>query len=167
MLTLIEFSTFLKHLQSDGDRLALVARNHLANEVPSCPGWTVHEVVTHVAEVYEHKIACTLLQANPDPWPPRWPSEREPLEWFADAHQRLLTLLGERGPEAPSYTWWPADQTVGFWARRMAQETVIHRVDVELSRGLSSSVDPELAVDGVDEVLVVFLGGDWSEAPSD
>jgi uncharacterized protein (TIGR03083 family) len=167
MLTRIEFSTFLEHLQSDGDRLALVARDHLAKEVPPCPSWTVQDVVTHVAEVYEQKIACTLLQANPDPWPPRWPAERDPLEWFADAHQRLLTLLAERGPEAPTYTWWPEDQTVGFWARRMAQETVIHRVDVELSCGRSSSVDPELAVDGVDEVLAIFLAGDWSDAPSD
>jgi len=127
----------------------------------------VRDVVTHVAQVYEHKIACTLLEREPEPWPPPWPGERDPLEWFADAHRRLLALLTERGPAAPSYTWWPPDQTVGFWGRRMAQETVIHRVDVELGCGQTSPVDPQLAVDGVDEVLAVFLAGDWSEAPQD
>ncbi|HVB54169.1 MAG TPA: maleylpyruvate isomerase family mycothiol-dependent enzyme [Candidatus Acidoferrales bacterium] len=126
--------------------------------VPPAPGWTVREVVTHVAEVYEQKIACTLLQRE-EPSPPRWPAERDPLEWFADVHQRLLDLFTNRGAEESSYTWWPADQTVGFWARRMAQETVIHRVDAELSSGQSSPVDPELAVDGVDEVLTIFLAG--------
>ncbi|MGH7643296.1 MAG: maleylpyruvate isomerase family mycothiol-dependent enzyme [Candidatus Dormibacteria bacterium] len=167
MLAPIEFSTFLKHLRTDGDRLALVARDHLSADVPPCPGWTVRDVVTHVAQVCEHKIACTLLQRAPDPWPPEWPPERDPLSWFGDAHQRLLDLLSERGAEAPSYTWWPPDQTVGFWARRMAQETVIHRVDAELSYSQLTRVDPELAVDGVDEVLTIFLAGDWSEAPSD
>lgn len=51
MLTPIEFSTFPMHGRSDGDRLALVARDHLSKEVPPGPGWTVREVVTHVAEV--------------------------------------------------------------------------------------------------------------------
>lgn len=125
------------------------------------------DVVRHVAQVYEHKIACTLTQQDPQPWPPEWPSSRDPLEWFADAHQRLLALFTERGPEAPSFTWWPPDQTVGFWARRMAHETVIHRVDVEISGDQPTLVAADLAVDGVDEVLAIFLAGDWSEAPDD
>lgn len=115
----------------------------------------------------KQKIACTLLQRDPEPSPPRWPAERDPLEWFADVHQRLQDLFTDRGAEESSSTWWPADPTVGFWARRMAQETVIHRVDAELSSGQSSPVDPELAVDGVDEVLTIFLAGDWSEAPAE
>ena len=167
MLDLIEFSRFLDHVRADGERLILVARDCFDAPVPPCPGWTARDVVTHVAEVYEHKLACTVLQRDPDPWPPQWPAQRDPLEWFVDAHQRLLALFTEWGPLAPSHTWWPEDQTVAFWARRMAQETVIHRVDAELSCGQASPIDPELAVDGVDEVLVVFLAGDWSEAPVD
>jgi hypothetical protein len=49
----------------------------------------------------------------------------------------------------------------------MAHETVIHRVDAELSCGQSSPIDPDLAVDGVDEVLAIFLAGDWSDEPAD
>jgi uncharacterized protein (TIGR03083 family) len=154
-------------VRADGDRIAAIANGHLDTEVPPCPGWTVRSVVTHLAQVYEHKIACTLLGELPDPWPPRWPAEREPVAWLLDAHQRLLTLFQERGPKAPSATWWPPDQTVGFWARRMAHESVIHRVDVEISLGLTTPVDPALAVDGVDEVLAIFLAGDWSEDPDD
>ncbi|MGH7667443.1 MAG: maleylpyruvate isomerase family mycothiol-dependent enzyme [Candidatus Dormibacteria bacterium] len=162
----IEFSTFLTHVQSDCDRLAEAAWGHLELETPPCPGWTVGTVVDHLAQVYEHKIACTLTQREPDPWPPTWP-ERDSLEWLGDARRRLLSLLWDRGPTAPSHTWYPPDQTVGFWARRMAHETLIHRVDVELSRGPAGPVDPDLALDGVDEVLAIFLAGDWSEAPRD
>ncbi len=167
MLAAMEFSTFLDHVRADGERLGLVARDHFAADVPPCPGWTVRDVVTHVSEVYEHKIACTLLGREPDPWPPAWPADRDPLDWLADAHGRLLSVLDERGAAAPSYTWWPADQTVGFWARRMAHETVIHRADAEIASEQSSPVDPALALDGIDEVLTIFLAGDWSEAPDD
>jgi hypothetical protein len=49
----------------------------------------------------------------------------------------------------------------------MAQETAVHRVDVELAVGKPTPVDAELAVDGVDEILLLMLAGDWSEDPED
>jgi uncharacterized protein (TIGR03083 family) len=139
----------------------------LAEAVPCCPGWTVRDVVAHVAEVYEHKIACTELGRAPDPWPPQWPAVRVPIEWLGDAHRRLLEMFDRSGPATPSATWFPPDQTVGFWARRMAQETAVHRVDAESAVGRTTPVDAALAVDGVDEVLVLMLAGDWSEEPDD
>jgi hypothetical protein len=82
----------------------------------------------------------------------------EPLAVLDDAWSRLAAELGSREPSAPTYTWYEPDQTVGFWARRMAQETVIHRIDTELALASAvASVPGELALDGVDEVLVVFL----------
>jgi uncharacterized protein (TIGR03083 family) len=143
------------------------ARGHLSSDVPSCPGWTVHDLVSHVAEVYEHKIACTALGHAPDPWPPDWPADRDPIEWLGDAHGRLLEMFEKNDATTPSATWWPPDQTVGFWARRMAQETAVHRVDAELAIGAPSPVDADLAADGVDEILVLMLAGDWSEDPDD
>lgn len=163
----MDFDEYLNHIQGDGDRLQAVASGDLSLSVPSCPGWTVKDAVEHLAQVFEHKIACTELNFEPDPWPPPWPESQEPLVWLADAQSRLLDLLRSRGPNAPSATWWPADQTVGFWGRRMAQETVVHRVDVELAAERPSPVDPGLALDGIDEVLRLFLDGDWSEAPLD
>jgi len=158
----MEYATYVDHVRRDGERLADVAAGNLSARVPSCPGWTVRDLVTHVAEVYEHKIACTELGQVPDPWPPAWP-ERDPLEWFADAHARLLAMFDRSGPDSPSATWWPPDQTVGFWARRMAQETAVHRIDAELASGTPTPVEAELAADGVDEILVIMLAGDWSE----
>jgi uncharacterized protein (TIGR03083 family) len=49
------------------------------------------------------------------------------------------------------------ERTVGFWIRRMAHETLVHRVDAEQAHGYESSVDPELAVDGVAELLEVLV----------
>lgn len=70
-------------------------------------------------------------------------------------------MLGEfaaRRPEDPAGSWHTSDQEVGFWIRRMAQETVIHRIDAELATGQPVAPVPAgLAVDGIDETLKVFV----------
>ena len=53
----------------------------------------MHDLVTHVAQVYEHKIACTELGTQPDPWPPAWPADRDDVVWLTDAHARLLAMF--------------------------------------------------------------------------
>jgi uncharacterized protein (TIGR03083 family) len=163
----MDYETFVQHVRADGDRLAAVARGRLPATVPSCPGWSMRDLVGHVAEVYEHKIACTELGRAPEPWPPTWPEDREPVRWLGDAHARLVAMFGEHRPSDPSATWWPSDQTVGFWARRMAHETAVHRIDAELAVGDVTPIDDELALDGIDEVLTIMLAGDWSEEPSE
>ncbi|WP_051427203.1 maleylpyruvate isomerase family mycothiol-dependent enzyme [Arthrobacter sp. H20] len=46
---------------------------------------------------------------------------------------------------------------MGFWIRRLAHETSIHRYDLQSAVGSPEPIDPDLAVDGIDEVLTVML----------
>ncbi|MFC0625028.1 maleylpyruvate isomerase family mycothiol-dependent enzyme [Kribbella deserti] len=154
---------YLRTLRADAGRLAEVARMGLKQEVPSCPGWTVETVVRHTAMVYLHKVEAIRRNARPDPWPPTDLDDRNALELYDDATARLFAQLTESGPSAPSWTWWPEDQTSGFWFRRMAQETAVHRVDAELAHDVLTPIDSELALDGIDEVLRLMLGGEWDE----
>jgi uncharacterized protein (TIGR03083 family) len=163
----MEYEALVQQVRRDGGRLEAVADGRSADPVPSCPGWTVDDLVRHVAEVYEHKIACTLLGHAPDPWPPEWPADRSAIEWFTDAHRRLLEMFDRNQPTTPSATWWPPDQTVGFWARRMAHETAVHRLDAELAAATPSPIDPDLATDGIAEILEIMLAGDWTDEPDD
>jgi uncharacterized protein (TIGR03083 family) len=159
----MERDRYLELLTTEGELLRETAARDLAAGVPSCPGWDVRDVVRHTAEVYEHKIACVALGGpKPDPWPPEWPPGSDPLAWFEDAHRRVFEVLRTTDPAAPSWTWWPEDQTAGFWVRRMALETAVHRVDVELPFGPPTPLDQELAVDGIDELLHLMLAGDWT-----
>jgi uncharacterized protein (TIGR03083 family) len=159
----MERERYLELLASDGSVLRAAAERDLSLAVPSCPGWVVRDVVRHTAEVYEHKIACIALGGSkPDPWPPAWPADLDPLVWFDDAFRRVLDALRTSDPAAPSWTWWPDDQTAGFWLRRMALETAVHRVDAELPFGAPTPIDGELAVDGIDELLHLMLAGDWT-----
>ncbi|GAA1777273.1 maleylpyruvate isomerase N-terminal domain-containing protein [Luedemannella helvata] len=144
-------------LDEDYTRLRKVAAGaDLAARVPSCPDWTVAELVDHVAMVYLHKVACMKF-GRPQEWPPETGGE-EPLPLLERAYGELAAEFATRAPSTSAYTWYEPDQTVGFWVRRMAQETVIHRVDAELGAGVPIAPIPaDLALDGIDELLVAFV----------
>jgi len=83
------------------------------------------------------------------------------LPLLGRAYGELIAEFSARVPTDPAPTWYDPDQTVAFWIRRMAQETVVHRIDAELAAGLPvTPVPDDLALDGVDEVLKRFLGYD-------
>lgn len=115
------------------------------------------DLTEHVTLVYLHKVHTLRQGEMPGVWPPDLSGEA-PLEALDRAYGELVGELTARAPEAWAKTWHAPDQTVGFWVRRMAQETVIHRIDAEQALGgAGSAVADELAVDGVDEVLKVCL----------
>jgi uncharacterized protein (TIGR03083 family) len=157
---------YLAHLRADAARLAAAAgAAGLDAPVPSCPEWTVRDLVEHTGSVYSHKVACIRLGSRPPEgaWDLAPAAGADHLAWFGERLDELVAELVARGPAAPAYTWYPPDQTVGFWYRRMAQETVVHRVDAELAAGARTPVDAAIATDGVDELLATFLGGPWWE----
>jgi len=154
----MENSRFLACLASDFARLRAVAPTDLAAAVPTCPGWTVADLTRHVGEVYLHKTAAIREGAEPDPWPPEELAQEEPLALLDRAYAELVEAFAAHRPQDAAGSWYTPDQTVGFWIRRMAQETVIHRIDAELGTGQPvAPVPDDLAVDGIDELLKVFL----------
>jgi uncharacterized protein (TIGR03083 family) len=162
----MDHDRYLALIRSDGERLAEVAALGLAAEVPHCAGWTVADVLEHTARVYRHKLAVLALGRPPEEreWDGGPPAGQDPLEWYRATHRVLLDELAGRGPEAAAWTFDPARPTVGFWYRRMAQETAVHRVDVETAHRQTTPVDDALAVDGIDEVLDLFLRSPWAPA---
>ena len=89
------------------------------------------------------------------------------LDWYrAGLAEVVADVRAIDDPERPVYAFAPEHQRAGFWPRRMAQETTVHRVDAEQAVGLPvGPISPALAVDGVDEVFSVFVpqyGGDRS-----
>ena len=159
-------SRFLECLEADYQRLRAVAPGALCEPVPTCPGWTMADLARHVAEVYLHKTETMRRGEWPQPWPPDLGDD--PLAALDRAYRELTWELNTRKPDEPALTWYTPVQTVGWWARRMAQETVIHRVDAELAAGLEPTpIAADLGADGIDEVLVCFLAYASSEYPED
>jgi len=169
MSTRLPWDRYLELVESDTTRMSALARRDLEADVPTCPGWAVRDLVLHTAQVFQHKVACTrlgVMPKEPEEWPPP-PPRGDPVDHLDACLAELLEVLREHGPDAPSATWWPDDQSVGFWYRRMAHEAAVHRVDAEAAFGEITPIAPDLAVDGVDELLQLFLGGDWSDQATD
>jgi uncharacterized protein (TIGR03083 family) len=152
-------SRYLDCLSADhGDLRDAAATVELTAPVPSCPGWTMSDLIFHVAEVYLHKVTLMRTGEVPPQWPPPGLAAGAPLALLGRTYGELRAEFSAREPGSPALTWYEPDQTVAFWIRRMAQETVVHRIDAELAAGLPvTRVPADLAVDGVDEVLKRML----------
>ncbi|MCA2219168.1 maleylpyruvate isomerase family mycothiol-dependent enzyme [Jidongwangia harbinensis] len=163
----MNFARLLDCLAADHARLREVAPAGLAAPVPTCPGWTVADLTRHVGDVYLHKTLAIREGAEPDPWPPAELADAEPLALLDRGYAGLLAEFAAHRPEDPAGSWYTPDPTVGFWIRRMAQETVIHRIDAELGTGRPvATVPDDLAVDGIDELLKVFVAfgvAEWGD----
>jgi Mycothiol maleylpyruvate isomerase N-terminal domain len=87
----------------------------------------------------------------PAAWPPKELADEQPLALLDRVYAGLLKEFATRKPDDPAGSWYTPDRTAGFTIRRMAQETVIHRVDAELRTGQPvAPVPPDFAVDGLD-----------------
>ena len=158
----MEPSRYLECLATDYGALRDAATAvELTVPVPTCPGWTMGDLVFHVAEVYLHKATVMRTGEWPEQWPPTGAEQEAELPLLGRGYAELIAEFSTRQPGDATPTWYDPDETVAFWIRRMAQETVIHRIDAELAASLPVTAVPgDLAVDGVDEVLKCFLGYD-------
>lgn len=137
---------------------AAIASADRSAKVPCCPDWTADQLAHHVAQTYLHKVECIRLGAFPENWPPE-DLDPDPVGVLDEEFAALTAAFDAHDPADPAATWHDPDQTVGFWIRRMAHETVIHRVDAEQVAGLElAPLDEEVALDGIDEFLSLFIG---------
>jgi uncharacterized protein (TIGR03083 family) len=164
----MDTTRYLDCLAADYELLGDAASSAgLERPVPSCPGWTTADLVTHVGHVYLHKAAVMREKKWPDPFPPDG-LPADPLAVLELGYRELTAEFASRQPDEPSLTWFGPEQTVGFWIRRMAQETVVHRMDAQLAAGAAVVPAPaDLAIDGIDEVLKRFLAYGSVEWPGE
>jgi uncharacterized protein (TIGR03083 family) len=158
----MEPGDYLATIRSEGTSLLATASGHLDRPVPTCPEWDVAALVTHLGGVYGWVVG--ILESNGEPFQgkrPDPPGERAELpEWFASLHSQVIEALSTRPPDAPAWVFASsAPHEAGWWYRRQALETAVHRVDTESAVGQVTSVEPLLAADGIDEFLMQFLPG--------
>ncbi len=132
-------------------------RTGLDVRVPTCPGWAVRDLVVHTGATY--RWAVGVLRGEQSGFPESWPAVRdtEVLDWYRDGVAALQDTLAATPPDRGVWTFWPVVSPVAFWARRMAHETAIHRVDAQRAAGSVTPVDAAQAVDGIDELLTGLL----------
>lgn len=152
----------LAALARDGEAFAdACADADLSLPVPTCPGWSLADLVWHLAEV--HHFWRTIVDEQRDTWegyeqPPR-PPDSALVDFYRDGLQATVTVLAAAHPQQANWTW-SHQRDAGFVMRRMAHETAVHLVDAYATRGRRHTVASDLAADGIDEFLFHFLRPD-------
>jgi uncharacterized protein (TIGR03083 family) len=159
----MEIGTHIDAVEEQGRALVEAAgRAGLAAALPSCPEWDVRELLAHLGAV--HRWAATFVREGTaatagGKHPPLATAPAEGLlEWYAEGHAALVAALRAAPADLECWTFLPASSPLAFWARRQAHETAIHRADVEAALDTVPACDPELAADGVDELLTGLYG---------
>ena len=144
---------YVDAIRREGDALASAARAAGVDApVPSCPDWTVADLLSHIGRVQHWVVGILVTRAQPDH---NWRTDVAPapdalVDWFAEGCGQLADALGALAPADEVWTWAP-DHTAGFWARRMAHEVAVHRWDAQGAADASAPIERDLAVDGIQE----------------
>jgi hypothetical protein len=102
-------------------------------------------------------MAGRMIATVPDQEVPR-AAERPPsddaalVDWVVSGLDHLVERFAASDPETPCRRW-RDHTTIGWWLRRQAHETAVHRWDAEAAVSTPSPIDAALAADGVDEWL--------------
>jgi uncharacterized protein (TIGR03083 family) len=143
----------------------IVAEHDPSLPIPTCPEWTLRQLATHVGRAHRWAAEITrtrsdtaiAFRAVPDG---RLPDDRaEQPAWLRAGAARLVGAVREAGSDLVwSFT---GPTPAGFWLRRMAHETLVHRADAQLAAGAEPEpvIEAEVAADAIDEWLMLLAGG--------
>jgi uncharacterized protein (TIGR03083 family) len=150
------------------DRMAVWARSAGPDApVPTCPGWTVRDLLAHQGMVHRWATAVVLgddpAGIDSDALEEQGRASTDPVGWLLDGAAPLVDAL-ENAPDDLSVLTFlkQAPPARAFWARRQCHETTVHALDAlsALERRPLVAEDvwltDALAVDGVDELLIGF-----------
>lgn len=180
---------YVRVIETEGRRIVDLARRGLLEaKVPHIPNWTMQDVVAHLGGV--HRWATEIVRTL------NWEGRRHRkgtetgealVAWFEEGLGHLVDTFSQADPEAKCGNFSPGSpNVVGFWLRRQAHETSMHRWDVGAAAGVRDPFDPSFATDGIDEVFHTFTrsrgkqvleapvgirtddtGGEWTLSPAE
>ena len=161
----MEVTTHIEALRHEGELLAVAtAATDPEAGVPTCPEWTVRDLVRHMGGVHRWAtgyVAGGRTEAGDvvlDDVVGPWPEDAALAEWLREGCACAGRCAGRRPDDLSAGASCPHPHPRAMWARRQAHETAIHRVDAELAaRTALGPFGPAFAADGVDELLTCFV----------
>lgn len=130
----------------------------LSVPVPTCPEWTLEQLMRHVGRG-DRWSAQIVAQRAADPVDPKTvpggkpPADRDgQIAWLHDGVRVLLAAVEKSGPDTTVWTFL-GPRPASWWVRRRLHETAVHRADAALATGAVFDLDPAIASDGLTEYL--------------
>jgi uncharacterized protein (TIGR03083 family) len=162
----VEPAEYLDVLRDRSNALLVSAHADLDAPVPSCPGWTVAELVAHVGGVWGWAAAVVRTGDRADfPTVTEGLGAAELIAWAEQQAHLALDALGTADPDSSCWTF-GEPRSRRFWFRRQALETAVHAWDVQQAVAEPEPIEPELACDGIDEFLTVMLPRQLEQQPA-
>lgn len=154
----MEPEQWLAAIKADSEILASTPVDALDLAVPSCPGWTVHDLIGHVGAVHRwaaDRVSGTALYTGYGGIAA--PEGAAVIGWYIEGRDQLVDSLTARDPDDPAPTF-VGERTVAFWYRRQAHELAVHRWDLQSATVPThqDSIEADVAVDGIDEWFDLF-----------
>ena len=126
--------------------------------VPTCPEWNLTQLFRHFGR--GNRWAAQIIADRVDgPLDPRDVIDGKPpaesdaaIDWLHDGAQRVLDAVAQSGPGTPVWTFM-GPRPASWWVRRRLHEATVHRADAALALGGDFDLAPELAADGIGELL--------------
>jgi uncharacterized protein (TIGR03083 family) len=160
----VEVAEYIDALDREGTLLAdSAAVLDPAAPVPTCPGWTLRDLVLHLGGVHRwagshiRDRLPSIMQTNLVDIFDRLPSDDELVDWYRGELRLLIDSLREAPADLECATFLKCVSPLHHWARRQAHETTIHRADVESISGSLKPVETAFALDGIDELVDGFV----------
>lgn len=153
----MESQDFFVALKREGEAFAKACSADLTAAIPSCPGWDTSKLMNHLGRV--HRWAAEAVADEKGEAPKGFPPSPDAVsvEWYLHELNSLIDSLQSVDLEAARWTFSPAHHQAWFWLRRQALETAIHRWDAQDADSKEPSpIESALAVEGIEEYLVVF-----------
>jgi len=143
----------------------ILAEHDQSLPIPTCPEWKLRQLVTHVGRA--HRWAAEITRTRSDSFIPfrevpdgKLPDDcAERQAWLRAGAARIIDAVRDAGSDLVWSFAGPAP--AGYWIRRMAHETLVHRADAQLAAGAEPEpvIDPEVAADAIDEWLTLLARG--------
>ena len=139
--------------------------------VPTCPGWTLADLVDHVGGM-QRMVAMLVGERMTEPssaFARYVPGPTDPSEWRAwltDTAAEAEQAFASVADDTP--VWDPSGGSTGvpFWSRRMFGEISVHRADAAATLGVRYDLAPEPAVAAVEDWLDTMTSrGYWENRP--
>jgi len=158
----MDTSDYIAALRAQGELLVDAASGmDMGTPVHTCPGWCMRDLVRHIGTVQRwaalHVRDHLLERASGSKLPAENLTDDDLIAWFRKGYLELVRVLEAADPGLVCWTFLPAPSPRIFWARRQAIEVTVHRVDAESVRGAVTPLPADLAIDGIDELLLGFL----------
>ncbi|MFF6777345.1 maleylpyruvate isomerase family mycothiol-dependent enzyme [Streptomyces sp. NPDC012637] len=138
--------------------------------VPTCPGWTLADLVEHHGTTHRWIEHLVRTRATERVWSRDVPLDLpdDPAaypDWLAASAEASLRALRAADPDTVLWSH-GADPHVRFFPRRLLFEAVVHLTDAELALGREPGrVDPGTAADGIEEFLDNLPYFSWVAEP--